>query len=69
MLKRLGTASLRLGVSSLAPGRPYVWAAHAPGEGVYCTSDRKKRATSSGVPVALWVAESAANERRLFLIG
>src|SRR5664280_3250060 len=69
MLKRLGAASLRLGVSSLAPGRPYVWAAHAPGEGLYCTSDRKKRATSSGVPFAVWVAETAAIERRPSLIG
>jgi len=63
MLKRLGAASLRLGVSSLAPGRPYVWVAHAPGEGLYYTSDRKKRATSSGVPVALWVAITAPDDR------
>jgi hypothetical protein len=67
MLKRLGAASLRLGVSSLAPGRPYVWAAHAPGEGLYCTSDRKKRATSSGVPS--WVIEVAPRDRLLFLVG
>ncbi len=46
-----------------------MWAAHASGEGLYCTSDRKKCATSSGVPVALWVAESAANERRPSLFG
>ena len=63
MLKRLGAASARRQVSSLPPGRPMCGPHVAPGEGLYCTSDRKKRATSSGVPVALWVAVTAPDDR------
>lgn len=34
-----------------------------PREKLYCASDRKKRATSSGVPVALWVAVTVPDDR------